>query len=740
MSIRSNFLVAAASLAFTSPAFAQEAESGDSRAGETDAPIVVTAARTQLPASALPMTIDVIDSEALERQVQISGSTVDAVSALLPSFSPTREKLSGSGESLRGRSPLYAINGIPQSTPVRDGSRDGYTIDPFFIDRVEVIYGSNALQGIGGTGGVVNQVTVGAPREDGVAVRTLLQGTAAQGLDGEALGGKAGSLVGYRAGAFDMSVGATFERRGAFLDGHGNRIGVDGTQGEIQDSDSWSVFGRLGYQLSPSARLEVIANRFELEGNGNYVLVPGDREAGIPASSERGTQAGDLPSNNAELLSAALTDSDLGGGSFALQAFYSRTADVFGGGTFPTFQDPNLDATAALFDQSANKSRKFGGKISYEREIPGFEDLTVIAGVDALFDQTEQVLAQTGRAWVPQTDFRSLAPFAQANLALFDGLVRLAGGLRYEDVQLKVGDFETLSYYGRVPDHDGDGRKDEDDDGDGIPDNFHTYQPVSVSGGKPSFNDLLWNGGVIVEPVMGLRAYGSYAEGYTIADVGRILRGITEQDVDIDNYLALEPVISNNRELGLEWDRGPLTASASYFWSSSDLGSLLVLGLDGIFSVARQPIEIEGFEASATWRTPLPGLSLSGGYAAIKGKTAADEDGLVDDDLDGGNISPDRVNLAADYTSGPFSARLQGRWYLERAFDDVGVDTDFEGYTLFDAYVAYRTGLGEFALSMQNLTDKYYVTYNSDTVRTFDDNRFFTGRGRTVTLSWRGAF
>ena len=723
MSVRSNLLAAAASLAIVSPAFAQEAEGADSEAGEASAPIVVTAARTQLPASALPMTIDVIDAEALERQVQISGSTVDAVSALLPSFSPTREKLSGSGESLRGRSPLYAINGIPQSTPVRDGSRDGYTIDPFFIDRVEVIYGSNALQGIGGTGGVVNQVTVGAPREDGVAVRTLLQGTVAEGLHDEALGGKAGSLVGYRAGAFDMSVGATFEKRGAYLDGHGNRIGVDGTQGEVQDSDSWSVFGRFGYQLSPSARLEVIANRFELEGNGNYVLVPGDREAGIPASSERGTQAGDLPSNKAELLSAALTDSDLGGGTFALQAFYSRTNDVFGGGAFSTFQDPTIDPTGMLFDQSANQSRKLGGKISYEREVPGLEDLTVIAGLDALFDRTQQSLVQTGRDWVPQTDFRSIAPFLQGNLALLDGLVRLAGGVRYEDVQLKVADYQTLAVYGATD-----------------PSDISTYQPVSVSGGKPSFNEFLWNGGVIVEPIEGLRAYGSYAEGYTIADVGRILRGVTEQDVDIDNYLALEPVISNNRELGLEWDRGPLTASASYFWSSSDLGSLLVLGLDGIFSVARQPIDIEGFEASATWRTPLPGLALSGGYAAIEGRTDGDDDGQVDDDLDGANISPDRVNLAADYTSGPFSARLQGRWYLERSFNDASVDTDFEGYTLFDAYVAYRTGLGEFSLAMQNLTDKFYVTYDSDTVRTGDNSRFFAGRGRTVTLSWRGAF
>ena len=84
--------------------------------------IVVTGARTQLPVTALPLTVDITDKDSLDQQVAISGSIVDAVSALSPSFSPTREKLSGSGETLRGRSPLFAINGIPQSTPIRDGS------------------------------------------------------------------------------------------------------------------------------------------------------------------------------------------------------------------------------------------------------------------------------------------------------------------------------------------------------------------------------------------------------------------------------------------------------------------------------------------------------------------------------------------------------------------------------------------------------------------------------------------
>ena len=707
------YLVGVLALAPLSPAFAQEVRPTDSTtvddAGGSE--IVVTATRSQLPASALPLTIDVIDSEALERQVLVSGSTVDAVSALLPSFSPTREKLSGSGESLRGRSPLYAINGIPQSTPVRDGSRDGYTIDPFFIDRVEVIYGSNAMQGIGATGGVVNQVLVGAPREDGVSVRTLLQATLPDGFDGEGIGAKFGALVGYRSGNLDANFGGTLERRGAFSDGAGNRIGVDGTQGEIQDSDSWSVFGRLGYELASGARFEIVANRFELEGNAHYIAVTGHRDAGIPATSVRGDTPGDPPSNTAELISASLTDTDLGGGTFVLQGFYSRTSDVFGGGIFGTFQDPAIDPTGNIFDQSANKSRKLGGKVSYERALPGFEDLVLTAGFDALFDRTEQSLVQTDRIWVPRSDFRSLAPFLQGNLALADGLVRLAGGLRYENIQLDVGDFTTLASYGSV----------------------------DVAGGSPSFQDVLWNGGIIVEPIDGLRAYGSYAEGFTIADVGRILRGITQEGVDVDEFLSLEPVVSNNRELGLEWDRGNLTASAGYFWSSSDLGSLLVLRND-VYEVLRQPIQIEGFEASLAWKTPVPGLSLSGGYATIEGRTDGDEDGEVDEDLDGANISPDRVNLAADYKSGRFSARAQARFYLAREFNDPAVDSDFEGYALLDAFIAYRTDFGEFAFAAQNLTDEFYITYDSDTVRVTDSSRFYSGRGRTFTLSWRGEF
>ncbi|WP_420496815.1 TonB-dependent receptor [Sphingopyxis macrogoltabida] len=704
-------LAALACTALSSPAFAQDsAPVADGDEGEGT--IIVTAARTTLPPNALPLTIDVISQDTLDQQVAISGSVIDAVAHLTPSFSPTRQKLSGAGETLRGRSPLYAINGIPQSTPIRDGSRDGYTIDPFFLDRVELIYGSNALQGIGATGGVVNQVVIRAPREDGLSGRALVQGSTGN-FEDSSFGGKLGGLLAYRQGAFDVTGGVVYETRGLYYDGAGRRVGIDNTQGDVQDSKSLSFFARLGYDLSSTARIELFATRFNLEGNGNWVQVAGDRATGLPTSSKREDIQGEAASNRVETVNLTLTDTDLGGGNLVFQAFFNRSRDIFGGDVSATFQDASIAPIGTLFDQSANRSRKLGARVSYERQL--FDALNITLGFDSMWDKTQQGLLATGRYWVPPTTFRTLAPFGQANLKLFDGALRLAGGARWENGQLKVDDYVTLA----------------------------SYNSARVSGGTRNFDDLLINGGVIVEPAQGIRAYASYAEGYSIADVGRILRavnGATQPNFRIED-VNVTPVISNNREVGIEIKRGPLDASASYFWSTSKDGGLLVLNSAGVYDVQRQRIEIQGFEINLAVQLPVDGLKLGTGYAHLSGRTDSDKDDKVDIDLDGANISPDRVNVWASYEKGPVSARVQAGLYLDRKFDGAAANTDFSGYTLTDAVLRYELPrLGGITLAASNLFDVDYVTYNSQTIRSTvaatDNARFFTGRGRTFTLGW----
>lgn len=704
MRFRFGSLVTVSLFALSSPVVAQEAE--DDTAGE----IIITGARTILPANALPLTIDVIDRATLDQQVAISGSVVDAVASLTPSFSPTRQKLSGAGETLRGRSPLYAINGIPQSTPLRDGARDGFTIDPFFIDRVELIYGSNALQGIGGTGGIVNQVTVAPPRSDGISGRFLVQGNSDTGFHGDGIGGKVAGLLAWRSGRFDAMVGAAYDKRGAFYDGERRRVGTDLTQGETQDSRSWSLFARLGYAVSDTARLDLIASRFELKGDGDYVARNGNYLAGLPTTSVRGTPPGVPATNRTESVALSLTDTEMFGGNLVSQIFFNRSRDTYGGEIAPiaTFQDARIAPVGTLFDQSQNRSRKYGGKLSYERGLPGFEALTATIGIDALFDKTEQRLIATDRVWVPPTEFRSLAPFAQANLALFDKRLRLAAGVRHEDVEITIDDYTSLASYG----------------------GGHF-----VSGGSPKFNDTLLNGGVIVEPVPGIRAYASYAEGYTVPDVGRIARAINRSGVDLDDYIDISPIVSNNREVGFEVKRGPLDASASYFWSSSDNGSLLVL-VGGSYEVQRQRVEIQGLELTLSVRTPLAGLTVSTGFAHLIGRTDSNADGAVDQDLDGANISPDRLNLAASYVNGPISARVQTQFYLARDYDGLAPVFDFGGYNVTDASLRYQSRFGGLTLSVQNVFDRFYIDYYSDTVRPTDNAHYFAGRGRNFTLGW----
>ncbi len=703
----------AALLVLSANAQAQTAPSGtdteDTRVEET---VVVTATRTILPPSALPTTIQLISNEQLSLQAQLTGSAVDVVSTLVPSFSPTREKLSGAGESLRGRKPLYLIDGVPQSNPLRDGSRAGYTINPFFIDRVEVIFGSNAIQGIGATGGVVNYVTAPAPAEEGVWTgKALAQITAANAFQGDGYEYRTGALAGRDFGLLDVTLGVSAQKRGAYYSGDERRIGIDGTQGEVQDSDSLSFFGKAGLELGDSRRLELMTQHFELEGDGDYVLVNGSRATNTPTTTVRGTQTGVIPTNKVLTSSLTYTDADLLGGLLTGQLFFQDFEAVYGGGVFASFQDPAIDPTGTLFDQSANNSEKKGLRLSYERAVDAVPGLNVTGGLDALNDTTYQELINTGRNWVPETEFTSFATFVQLNQALFDKRVHLSGGLRHEIAKLKVDDYETL----------------------------YSYGPQQVGGGEPEFEETLINVGVTAEVIAGLTAYTSYAEGFTMADVGRILRAVATPGQDVDTFLNVEPVVTDNTEIGLEWRQGPVSASAAYFWSNAELGSLLVLRND-VFEVERQRTEIDGLEMNASWETPVDGLKLSGAYAKLNGKSDSDGDGTVDQDLDGANISPDRFNLAADYETGPFALRVQSRTYLDRSFDGLAAATDFDGYTLADAFVRYAASFGNITLSASNLFDEQYVTYDSQTVQPTSNTRFFAGRGRVISLAFETKF
>lgn len=678
-----------------------------SASGEEVETVIVTASRTKTPKNALPNTIEIIDSKTIATQAQIGGSLVDSVANIIPSFSPTRQKLSGFGETLRGRSPLYLVDNIPQSSPLRDDSRDGFTIDSFFVNRVEVIFGSNAIQGIGGTGGVVNYVTVPSPKTDNWSGQYLIQASADDDIAGDSLGYKFGALAGKKFDNFDALIGATFERRGIFYDGNNRRIALDAAQGDIMSSDSYSVFGKFGYSIDNEKRIELMLNKYNLGGHGEYNPIAGSRALGLAATSVRGDIQGLAPKNDVETLALSYSDSDLWGGNLNVQLQYNDYSGVFGGGVDATFQDPRIVA-GPLFDQSANNSTKKGARIAFEKRANFIDGLRTLVGIDYIQDETFQELLETNRNWVPLTTFTSTAPYIQFNQALFDKKLNLSLGVRYEDAQISVDDYETLYVYGAR----------------------------QVKGGSPRFEQTLSNIGATFEIIDGITAYSSFAQGFTMADVGRVLRSITQTGLDVDTFLDVSPVVSDNSEIGIDLNKGPIKASVAYFTSKSDKGATLSL-VGEVFVVRRQKTEISGLEANFTWKTPIDGLVFNIGATEIRGQTDTNGDNIIDSDLDGLNISPNRVNTSVSYTNGPFSARLQNQAFIKRDFFGIGYDprNNFEGYSLMDLFLAYETQIGTFALSASNLFDTDYITYNSDTRLPTNSLTYFAGRGRALTLS-----
>ncbi|MEE2730155.1 MAG: TonB-dependent receptor [Pseudomonadota bacterium] len=685
----------------------------DLRASDTTSlqPVTVTADRTEKPITAIPNTVKVIDKEQLDQQLAVSTSLLDSLSFLVPSLTPPHQKMSSNGVTLRGRTPLYMLDGISQSTPLRNGQRSAFTIDPAFIERVEVIYGANAIQGVGATGGVINYVTVDAPQSGDWLNRVNLELTT-DNFESDGTHYKASALTGKKFQQTDFVFGASYQVEDLYYDGNGEAIAVDPIQGDIMDSHAWNLFAKGGLDLDEHQRLEVMANYFDMDGDGDYHVVPGDVDAGVPATSAEGPGEGEAPYNEAKNLSLTYTHDDLGAGKLTLQTFYYDFYALYGGGTFASFQDSSIAPDGTLYDQSALSSEKYGAKLTYVRDNTFWQGFQVATGLDYLRDKTYQELAQTGRIWVPDMIFKGWAPFVQVEQRLMDDRLRLSAGGRYENVELDVPDFTTVASAG------------------------NTF----VEGGKPTFDDWLTNLGAVFEVQPGLNVFASYSEGFDMPDAGLILRGVNTPGQSVDDLVDLQPVIADNTEIGFNLRHGNFDLAASYFWSDSDFGSRILV-VNGIGEITRQKTEIEGFELAANYYFESD-LVTGIAYSKLEGRYDSDQNGSLDKDLDGRNIGPDRVNLFAEkpLTDSLF-ARIQYSKLLDRKFDGGLPEHNFDGYDLVDLIVSYHHDqLGNLTVGVENLLNEEYITYFSQTLTYVNDSTYFAGRGRAITLGWSKDF
>ena len=76
--------------------------------------VTISATRAKSEAGKTPQKITVISREQIEQQLAITSDHGQILSNLIPSYSPSRQKMSSAGETFRGRSALVLIDGVPQ--------------------------------------------------------------------------------------------------------------------------------------------------------------------------------------------------------------------------------------------------------------------------------------------------------------------------------------------------------------------------------------------------------------------------------------------------------------------------------------------------------------------------------------------------------------------------------------------------------------------------------------------------
>ncbi|MCE3605681.1 TonB-dependent receptor [Massilia sp. P8910] len=675
---------------------------------EPSSTVVVTATRGAKAVDKIPGAISVISQQELASQYLIADDPSQALATYVPGYAPSRQKMTSTGESLRGRQPLILLDGIPQSNPLRAGAREGYFADSAIIERIEVINGASAMQGMGATGGIINYITKTA-RADGTTHGLNVR--ASSQLRSDNLDWKTGYSVTHKDGGFDLLGYVGLQRRGMGYDGDGRRLGIDNVQGDTLDSRGDDLFLKIGQRFG-AQRIQLSLNRFNLRGDGDYKNEPGVVAAGVTTTSLPGRAPGEPPRNKVRSASLDYRHDELFGGAFSAQLFSHDFEALYGATSVATFQDARLASVGTLWDQSQIVADKRGARMTWVRPDMLVSGLEVTLGLDLLRDNTQQRLAATKRTWVPQLQFKSTAPFAQLEYEI--GPLTVRGGVRHEQARLAVDTYTTLAVYGSR----------------------------RVEGGETEFSKSVKNLGAVWRLAPRWSAFVASSEGFGLPDVGLVLRAVNTDGKSVATLIDLKPIITRNNEVGVNWRGADGQVGLSRYDSRSKLGSVLRVNAAGIGSVERVPTVVKGWEVSGDWR-PAKTVSVFGSYAVTDGKTAASQGAPLDLALSARSQGPDKGVLGANWQWAPKAQlRVQASHLRDRDINigrKVGtsnLEEHFKGYTLADMAVTFDSAYGRIGVSVENLFDKQYVGYYSQSASALDATGTFAGRGRTLALSW----
>ncbi|MCM4166604.1 Ferric aerobactin receptor [Arenibacter antarcticus] len=663
--------------------------------------VVVSASRHSEYLSEIPASVTVVGQVKLEEFSQITTNISDILEFTVPGLAISTGTFSNWGQTLRGRSLLVMIDGIPQSTPLRNGQLGIKSVNPNDISRVEVIKGATSIFGNGGNGGFINYITKNPTSDKKLEVTTNVWGTANLAKTKDAMGwGVYQSLKG-NLNKFRYYVSGSLEQTGNKYDADG--IPLLPTYG-FDNTDIYSAFGKLEYLLSENQKLSVGGNIYKSVHDTPFIPVPAEVQVFNQAGDYqinagygiKGSISGEEPTGSTLIngqLTYNLNNIFNGTTNFETDLYYQSTENIF------FYSDKFEDG-----GQSVINAEKYGLRPNFNTKLGSYSaiDVSLTYGLDLLKDKTNQGLLD-GRLWVPNIELINWAPYAQATIK-FNNQWVVKGGLRYDDMNMDIVDYNTLPYSPK---------------GDG------NYNPsVAVEGGKLAFNNLAFNLGVRFIEHQEFIPYISYSQGFSIADLGSVLRSAVASNI---NDIQLEPAVTNNYEFGFMSKFPNIQLEAVGYYSTSNLGTGVVF-VDEIntFVPSKQPQQIYGGEISIDVTSFNNKWQIGTSYSYVEGVKHQVGDPNNLSFLGGDVISAPKLTA---YVSWKPTEKLNTSVRLTNLGDRKRFDpfldandnwayrhTEFpvSGYTLVNLSMAYQLQSNiSVSLGINNLLNEYYLPARS---------------------------
>lgn len=380
--------------------------------------IVITTTRLPEVNNQTAGSVVIIDQKQLESLTQINSDMSVILGLAVPSIGLSSNTTSNRSQGIRGRQILVLIDGIPQSTPLRNTDRDLRTISPFAIERIEVIEGASALYGSGASGGIVNFITKNSHTKSAISGKTTLGISDANPFKNKHTNGYTFNQQFYgNYQKLSYVVNGGLVKTGRAVDGEGEYISP---RYGLSDILTQNLFTKIGYDFTDKSNLRVMYNYYSSLQDTDLIATGGEYL--------KSPQIGVIGEKNPNAINEGTKYNHNGYLRYHYKDIFANTnleASLFGQSLYTVFdyrenssKSPRWQETGG---QATIKSEKIGARINFLTNtfISSALRNSAIFGLDYLYDKTSQPLVD-GRLWVPELKANNIGVYLQNKSTLFD--------------------------------------------------------------------------------------------------------------------------------------------------------------------------------------------------------------------------------------------------------------------------------------------------------------------------------